>query len=261
MKTKTSKNVFIFDLDDLLIWNEYTYSLAFQKFYSFLMKLWKRRIPFIGTVATLSEEITAKMVKKINPQTGKPYGFAMERFPTSLVRCYQILCEQGFGEFRKDIADKIYELGMTTFDERNYQRHGLVPFAKYVLRFLKKKRDLLILVTKGDPRVQERKINALKLQSWFGSEIHIVESKTPNLFLNFRNRFPGQKIFSVGNSFSDIKPALEAGIKGIYIPYESWKLEKEGSKDYDSSMVFTLKSIKEIVSLYKSGNLDSKKES
>lgn len=248
--------VFIFDLDDTLMWNEYTYSLAFEKFYSFLMRAWKRRIPYIGSVARLAEDLNALMVKEINPATGKEYGFSMDRFPSSLVRCYKALCETGYGVYDEKIAHCIYGIGMTAFDSKNYKKHGFAPWARYALNFLRKQNDVLILVTKGDPRVQQRKIDALCLERWF-SEIHIVENKPPELFAEFRNRFSGTAVLSVGNSFSsDIKPALQAGVKGIFIPYYTWKAESIDREGYDQSSLIVLQSIKQIVPLYKSGQLD-----
>lgn len=250
------RKVFIFDLDDTLMWNEYTYSLAFEKFHSLLMRAWKRRIPYIGSVARLAEDLTALMVKEINPATGKEYGFSMDRFPSSLTRCYKELCEMGYGDYDEKIANCIYEIGMTAFDHKNYEKNGFVPWAIVALNFLQKQNDALVLVTKGDPRVQQRKIDALRLERWF-SEMRIVENKPPELFTEFRHRFSGSSVFSVGNSFSsDIKPALQAGVKGIFIPYYTWKVESVDLEEYGQSSVIVLQSIRQIVPLYKSGQLD-----
>lgn len=250
------EKVFLFDLDDTLMWNEYTYSLAFIEFYEFLEAHWQKRLPYVGSIARLAEDLTHEMVNEINPATGKPFGFAMERFPTSLVRCYQRLCEMGYGTYTEGLASLIYEIGLTAFDPRNYQAAGLVPGAKGVLDFLKEKKDKLILVTKGDLRVQRPKIEALELSLWF-PKIHIVESKPPELFAKFRKKFRGHPIFSVGNSFSsDIKTALEAGVKGIFIPYFTWKAESIDPGAYDPAMLFTLKEIGEITKYYQKGAFD-----
>lgn len=252
------QKVFIFDLDDTLMWNEYTYSLAFSRFYAFLMRLWKHRLPYIGSVARLAEDITAQMVNETNPKTGKPYGFIMDGFPASLVRCYQELCQMGYGAHDNNAAQRIYTIGMTAFDPKHYKRHGLAPGAKKVLDFILTKKDELILITKGDANVQQRKIDALGLNAWF-EEILIVESKPPALFEEIKKRFPRQQIFSVGNSFSsDIKPAIASGVKGIFIPYYTWKVESIDCAGCDPSMILTITSIKEIIRLYKDGELEQK---
>lgn len=251
------KKVFIFDLDDTLMWNEYTYSIAFTKFYFFLMHIWKKRLPYIGDVGAKAEEITYRMIKEINPDTNMPYGFAMERYPSSLVCCYEELCSDGFGIFQKDTAEKIYAIGLEAFDKKNYQKNGFVPGAKNALSFLKEKGEMLILMTKGDPRVQQLKIDALSLPLWF-NEISIVDNKTPELFIRYKERFAGQPIWKIGNSFnSDMKPAVEGGIKGIFIPYSTWKNEKHCSDEARACKnIIIIPHIKEIIPLYEKGIFD-----
>lgn len=249
------KKVFIFDLDDTLMWNEYTYSLAFMNFYTFLMNLWGKRIPYMGSVAKRAEEITYDMVTEINSATGAPYGFTMERFPLSLVRTYQELCEKRFGTFDQAIADQVYEIGLTFCDPQNYAAQGLVPGAVDVLNFLNKQGDALILITKGDPRVQQRKIDALEVHRFF-AEVTIVDNKTSETFSQYAARFPRHRFWSVGNSFySDIQPAMQAGFGGIYIPCYTWKVEQLPD-DYDKDAVITLQIIAELLPVYESGKLD-----
>lgn len=251
------KKVFIFDLDDTLMWNEYTYSLAFKKFYFFLMHIWKKRLPYIGDVGAKAEEITYQMIKEINPDTNMPYGFSMDRYPSSLVRSYKELCNDGFGIFQKEIAEKIYTIGLEAFDKKNYQKNGFVPNAKKVLSFLKEKGEMLILMTKGDSQVQQLKIDALSLWLWF-NEISIVDNKTPELFIRYKERFSGQRIWKIGNSFnSDMKPAIEAGIKGVFIPYSTWKNEKHCPDEARACKdIIIIPHIKEIITLYKKGIFD-----
>lgn len=255
MPKQDAKKAFIFDLDDTLMWNEYTYSLAFIEFYEYLRKLWDNRIPYIGSVAKRGEEITHDMVIQINPDTGKPYGFTMERFPTSLVRTYKELCDKNFGVFDDAIASNVYKIGLKFCAQHNYVEQGLVNGAQDVLYFLKQQKCPLFLVTKGDSRVQQIKIDALKFKPWF-VEIAIVDNKTPETFLEYVRRFSGHKIWSVGNSFySDIQPAIQAGCGGIYIPCYTWKIE-ELPEDYDKATVITVQTILELPNLYESGRLD-----
>lgn len=220
------KKVFLFDLDDTLMWNEYTYSLATIEFLEFLIRIFNHRLPFVGHIARRVEEISYELINEINPRTGKPYKFSMNRFPETLIRCYKELCENGWGEFNSQHAEHIEKIGLKAFDEELYRKNGFVRDALYpVIYKLKERGDVLILLTKGDPEVQERKIRALKLRDWM-YEVKIVEEKTPELFLEYKDRFKNAKVFSIGNSFSsDIKPALEAGISAIFIPCFTWKAE------------------------------------
>lgn len=252
------KKVFIFDLDDTLMWNEYTYSNSFIKFYSYLTKLWGKRIPFIGHVAAEQENITLSMVTETNPETGKAYGFSMERYPLSLVRSYKELCKEGFGKFDEYIAQEIYKIGLSTFNPKQYRDSGKVLGAELVLNFLLAQKDTIILMTKGDPRVQERKIKALELTSWF-KEIHIVADKTKECFFGFKKRFPTQPVWKVGNSFkSDMKPALEAGLKGIFIPYSTWKHEVYDRKDAENEKnIVIISDIRQIITFHLTGTFDT----
>lgn len=247
--------LFVFDLDDTLMLNAHHYSVAFMDFYNFLMKVWNHKITYIGTVSQIQEDIDLGLGNEINPVTGEEFAFSMERFPTSLVYTYQQLCEDLNHEFVQEIADTVYSIGMTAFDAERYT--GFMPHAKSVLKFLAKNGDTAVLLTKGDERVQEPKINALGLDQWF-FEMHVVPRKSVSVFHEIANRHSySNSMFSVGNSFySDIKPALEAGFTGIYVPCPTWKAEVV-PEDYDRDNVFTIASIKELIDLYCSGSLDA----
>lgn len=250
------KKLFVFDLDDTVMWNSWNYGVALQKLYSFLLNLWERRIPALGSVAAFSEEIDAQLGKEINPDTGKEYGFSMERFPTSFVNTYRHLCDMGFGKYDENIAQKVYEIGMSTFDKKNYE-DGLVPGAEEVLDFLKGEGHHLALITKGDKRVQTPKIEALELDKWF-RWTKIVDDKSSDVFSKMADLF-GRRFwssaykYSIGNSFySDIQPALEAGYTGIYIPCYTWKVE-ELPEDLDKEKAIVIPQIKDILDLYEQG--------
>lgn len=250
------KKVWIFDLDDTLMWNEYTYSLAFRRFEKFLREeLWANRAPYIGRIARLAEDVSDQMRSAINPATGKIYGLAMERYPQSLVETYRHLCDEGWGVFDQEIAEKIFKIGLIFCDVENYQRAGLVPGAEWVLDFLNGKQDPMALVTRGDPRVQNKKIDALGIRSMF-FKIEIVPQKTKKLFAKYSNEkqrrvWGASKVISVGNSYlSDIAPALEAGCSAIYIPAITWKGEEHDGEIRPGEKLRILKTIREIVDIY-----------
>ena len=242
------EKVFLFDLDDTLLWNEYTYSLAAIEFFEFLIKIFNNRLPFIGGIAKRVEEISHQLVSEFNPETGEAFGFSMNRFPETLVRSYKELCENGWGKIDPSIAHSIYDIGNKAFDKELYKKAGMVPGAKRTLLFLLAQENVrLRLLTKGDPEVQRRKIDALELGSFFHS-IEIVPNKDVALFFFWKERLSKDaKIFSVGNSFSsDIKPALEAGISAIFIPCYTWKAESVDISDLPTQQKINLQQIKEI---------------
>ena len=245
------KRVFIWDLDDTLIWTSWAYSRAFAEFYEYMLQLFDYRLIELRTLGTISEEIDKSLVKETNPQTGKPYGYSMYRFPASLVKTYEWLCRHGYGKYQEAVAIKTHTIGMGAFTPLGYKQQGLVRGAEETLSYINGQKDIQILVTKGEKLVQECKISYLDLDQWFDDRIDIVDTKTKETFFDYQSKFPGCSVFSVGNSYnSDIVPALEAGIRAIYIPYYTW-LGEQSPPITDDTKVLKIENIKQIIELYK----------
>ena len=243
------------DLDDLLIWTSYAYSIAFREFYDYMLKLFRYRLIEIRTLGTISEKIDLSLRSEMNPKTNGPFGYSRDRFPESLVRTYLWLCEKGFGRYNELVADRVRDTGYRAFDPLLYQEQGLVEGAAEVLDLLQSRGDKLVLLTKGDELVQRTKIEVLGLERWFGPEMHIVDDKTVKLFEAMKKKFSGHKLISVGNSYnSDIKPALEAGIMGVYIPYHTWAAEPE-PEQIDTDGVIVIDRIFKIFGLLENGRI------
>lgn len=256
MDTDTIRpRVFIWDLDDTLMWTTWAYSCAFSKFFEYMAELFDYRLLELRTLGTVSERIDADLVNTVNPKTGKPYGYSMERFPTSLVHTYRWLCEQGYGKYHEMVARRVRMIGMEAFDPLNYKKQGIVKGGMETLTYIKQKGDIQILLTKGEHLVQDYKIVALDLERWFGEDVEIVDKKTKETFFKYREKFPDNVIYSIGNSYSsDILPALDAGLLEIFIPYYTWKGEEKPSS-VDTARVLEIKDIKEIIPLYERGML------
>jgi len=86
----------------------------------------------------------------------------------------------------------------------------------------------VVLITKGDLMDQERKLAQSGLGELFAG-VEIVSDKTPETYRTVfaRHGDGAQAAMMVGNSLrSDIRPALEAGAWGVFVPHElSWALE------------------------------------
>ena len=86
----------------------------------------------------------------------------------------------------------------------------------------------LIVITKGDLFDQERKVAESGLGELFNA-VEIVSEKTTQTYRDLLSRHgtgPEEAVM-VGNSLkSDIRPALEAGAWGVYVPYHiTWGME------------------------------------
>lgn len=225
--------VFVFDLDDTLIDNVHDYAEPILDTCRLIVRTLGRKAPHVDTIIALEHEIDSRRVKEINPANGKPYLYSMERFPGSCVETYREIAKRAGVATDPEVEGKLYLIGMGAFDEGRYAGN-IIPSAKSVLDYLASKGDKISLLTKGDYSVQMRKIYALRnsgISHFF--TFQILAQKTPvsfkisarNAIGNHFDLFSQYDIYSVGNSYdSDIKPALEAGFKGILIPVETWDL-------------------------------------
>lgn len=114
------------------------------------------------------------------------------------------------------------------------------PGVVETLCFLEGRGDILVVCTKGDPRVQNAKLRALYWVwgSRFSAE-YIVDDKQPDVFSRIRDLY-GEPVLlpnciAVGNDYrKDVKPALEVDYRGIYIPVETW--ETIGKHEFENIM-------------------------
>ena len=214
---------FIFDLDDTLIPTNQAYDDARIEFYNWLTMRFGYKCPSMHDVLIHEE--------KVNNRNKRKYGYMMERFPTSFRETYEHLCK-GLGQKpTKREGAEVYDIGMSVFDKKKIKRNGMLPGAKETLEYLAQKEAALYMLTKGDPRIQEPKLALNRLYKWFDkSRIQIVQEKTPEIMLEMLSG-DTNAAYAVGNHYgSDIVPALKAGIKAVYIPFETWPYNQEVKK-------------------------------
>ena len=246
-KKKIYDKTFVYDLDDTLYLCVHDYYPPISEFIQYMLDIFEEKINHWTSVANLEEKIDKERVVR--------FGFKRARFPGSLKETYYQLCRNLGVELDEKIADKCYEIGNKAFKKENYFRRGLIDGAQEILELHKKNKDKLVLLTKGDNRLQEGKIEALALYKYFtDNRQFIVANKNKQIFRKIKNRFEGKKMYAVGNAVaSDILPALEIGFKGIYIPRITWGYEQDTNKDLKvPKEVIVLKSLKELVELYPS---------
>ncbi len=95
-------------------------------------------------------------------------------------------------------------------------------------------RHTLILFTKGHPEEQRSKVERSGLARYF-RRTTVVREKDAAAYrrLIFELALDPARVWMVGNSpKSDINPALEAGLRAVYIPHpRTWSLEQEPIQD------------------------------
>lgn len=156
---------------------------------------------------------------RVDSDNVKRLGFTRHRFPDSMVRTYQEFCGRAGISPTKAREKRASEIGSSVF----LHPSPLLPGARLVLEKLSRA-FRLVLFTKGDLEVQHSRVLSSGLGKLF-DEVCITPDKNAEMLILLAKRH-GQSpthTWMVGNSLrSDIKPALEAGMRAIWVPYETW---------------------------------------
>ncbi|MDY6771653.1 MAG: HAD family hydrolase [Candidatus Nanohaloarchaea archaeon] len=171
-------------------------------------------------------------------------GLSRHRFPQACREAYDELVEEPV-DYEREIA---WEIGRQAFgDEDYYAQQGLVHGAEDVLDELAEQADTLVLITAGDPIIQERKIAGLALDRWF-DETRITDDKAEALDEIARERDVARSdIYHVGNSEnSDVQAAQEAGVNAVHILGGSWEKDTATISDGDVAQIRDLAELLQI---------------
>lgn len=127
----------------------------------------------------------------------------------------------------------------------------LLPGVRETLETLKSTGDReLVLLTKGNPLEQERKINCSGLRDFF-DRIEIVSDKNEGYYHEFLGKLNvnASEFVMIGNSFkSDIAPVLAVGGYGVYIPYHTtWRHEK--IEEFAHERLLKIRDLRELIPL------------
>jgi putative hydrolase of the HAD superfamily len=211
--------VLVFDADDTLWENNVIFERVIDLFLD-----WACPPPERVRVRAVLDRIEATNAVSL--------GYGANMFRQSLRDCRQELLGRAL---TADDTDRIEEL-VTPLMHRTVELIGGVP---ETLAELSGRHDLLLL-TKGDPAEQQRKVDASQLAHHFRG-IHIVEEKNVDTYRELVNRLDvtPSETWMIGNSpKSDIIPALRAGLNAVHIPHEhTWVLEHEEFQDDKATLV------------------------
>ena len=196
-----------FDADDTLWHNETIFRLTEERF-----------------AALLSQEMDSEPLMERLLETERKnlkfYGYGIKGFTLSMIEtALQIAGEK----LSPTVISEILAAG------REMLTHPVetLPGVRKTLETLSDQ-FRLIVITKGDLFDQERKIAESGLGELFNA-VEIVSEKTSQTYFELLDRHgtgPKQAVM-VGNSLkSDVRPALEAGAWGVYVPYHiTWGME------------------------------------
>ncbi|QYN35655.1 HAD family hydrolase [Pseudonocardia sp. DSM 110487] len=200
----------IFDADDTLWENNVLFERVIDAYLDWLAH------------PTLDRAATRAVLDEVERANVVVHGYGTAGFLRSLHDCFERLSERPASPAE---AREIEQLASALV----FNEVELVPGVAETLTDLGARHDLLLL-TKGDPAEQQRKIDASNLAHHFAST-HIVAEKHAGTYRSLvaeRRLEPGVT-WMIGNSpRSDILPARAAGLNAVFIPSpHTWVLEHD----------------------------------
>ncbi|WP_314175532.1 HAD family hydrolase [Streptomyces winkii] len=225
---RRDRQVLVFDADDTLWENNVLFERVIEDFLDWLAH------------PTLDRHQLRAVLDDIEKANTVVHGYGTRSLLRSLADCVERLRSR---PATAQEHDEIEKLAAALID----LRVELIPGVAETLTALGDRHDLLLL-TKGDPDEQQRKIDMSRLAHHF-REIGIVPEKnheTYRRFIETHGLTPATS-WMIGNSpKSDILPARQAGMNAVFIPNQhTWVLE-HGELDHSDDQVLHLRSFREL---------------
>lgn len=206
----SGQQVLIIDGDDTLWENNVHFEQAIEDFIDFLDH------------SRLSREQVRAALDEVERLNSRVHGYGSAAFARNLRQTYERLAER---ELRPDDLDHVMHLGRRILDVELELLPGVVETLAYL-----KPRHRLLLFTKGEPDEQRLKVRRSGLEDQFERVVVTREKDVAGYrdLIRAHGISVGQA-WMIGNSpRSDINPALEAGLRAVYIPHvHTWRLEQE----------------------------------
>ncbi|PRX45042.1 putative hydrolase of the HAD superfamily [Prauserella shujinwangii] len=207
---RRDNQVLIFDADDTLWENNVLFERVIDDFLDWLAH------------PTLDRGEIRAILDDIERANSAVHGYGSRVFLRSLRECLTRLRER---EATEAEHRRIDELAAALLENRV----ELVPGVAETLTALGQRHELLLL-TKGDPAEQRRKLDVSRLERHFRS-VHIVAEKNADTYwqLTEAESLAPERTWMIGNSpKSDILPARQAGLGAVFIPNDNtWVLEHD----------------------------------
>jgi putative hydrolase of the HAD superfamily len=203
--------VVVFDGDDTLWWTEPLYDMARSHA--------RERVAQTGLDGAAWEALE----RTLDVRNVAQFGFGRERFPTSCVGAYEQLTWSTRRVVDPTVSDEIWAIADSVFAGPAPVVEGAVDVIETLAAIVP-----LALLTRGDPEVQELRIEHSGLAQWF-KRIDIVREKSSERFASVLRGIQAapSRSWSVGNSRrSDIDPALSIGMHAIWIDAHVWEYER-----------------------------------
>lgn len=216
----TDRQTLVFDADDTLWENNVLFERVIDAYLDWLAH------------PTLDRAATRAVLDEVERANVVVHGYGTASFLRSLHDCFERLSERPAGPAE---AGEIEELAAALVSHEV----ELVPGVAETLTELGGRHELMML-TKGDPAEQQRKIDASGLAHHFES-VHIVAEKHAGAYRSLvaEQGLVPDVTWMIGNSpRSDILPARAAGLNAVFIPNpHTWVLEHDDLDPTDEGVL------------------------
>ncbi len=207
---KEQRKTLLFDADDTLWENNVYFERAITAFISFLDHR-------VHTPEEVRDHLNAA-----ERATIAAHGYGLKSFRRSLVACFESLTDA-------PLTDEKHQRIVSFVDSIAEHEIELLPGVAETLPGLAE-RNRCLLVTKGDSKEQQAKLDRSGLAQYF-TAIEVLSEKEETAYraLAEKHRCDVGSTWMIGNSpKSDINPALAAGFHAVFIPHDfTWVLEHE----------------------------------
>ncbi len=202
----------VFDGDDTLWSTEQLYDDARSRA--------SRLVAESGLNAAKWEELE----RRIDVEKVATLGYSVERFPASCVQAYEEVCRSEGRAPDPSVAERVRHEARSVFE----RDPPVVSGARETLTRLRARGTRLALLTKGDRELQSRRIERSGLRDLF-DVIQVVAEKSPATIRGIVASL-GVDVgcaWMVGNSMrSDVLPAIDAGLRAVWINAHVWEYER-----------------------------------
>lgn len=228
----------IFDMDDTLI--------HCNKYFDLILAAYFEQITdWFQDYGVTTEEVRSKQIE-IDVEGINKLGFASSNFPESLIATYRFFSKRHRRTPVTSEEQELYQLGLSVYDQEVEAYPGMVE----TLNALQESGHHLYLYTGGETKIQQRKIEQMKLFQYFDDRIYIRQHKNIHALeeiLQMRG-FERTRTWMVGNSLrTDVMPALTAGINTIYLKQETeWQYNMVELKKQPHNILYTVEALTEV---------------
>lgn len=214
----------VFDLDDTLIPTGHLYREAIWQCGRIITQALGPRSPSVRKLMEHQERLDSELAVF--------YGYRNGRFPNGLIGTYRHFCRRA-GCYPDSAVERAVLHAALRFTEGPFHAFPGVP---EVLTQFHRRQHRLHVVTRGDGELQRRKLCEAQIGHYFSSLVVVPMGTKRNALRHLMETEPGPWIMVGDGRRSDIRPALEIGMRAVWLrggdPWEHLDEELDPSRHH-----------------------------